>query len=88
MGKLEFLHFFYIFLDILWQAGVRIHSVSLVASQPWPIGRAGSCELMLACKERAELSWAELSWAEYRFDMVLPFTKKFKDAQRRSKWNA
>ena len=32
------------------EAGVRIHSVSLVASQPWPIGRAGSCELMLACK--------------------------------------
>mmetsp|Transcript_30520 Transcript_30520/g.37454 ORF Transcript_30520/g.37454 Transcript_30520/m.37454 type:complete len:234 (+) Transcript_30520:232-933(+) len=32
------------------EAGVRVHSVTLVASQPWPIGRAGSCELMLGCK--------------------------------------
>ena len=24
--------------------------MTLLASQPWPIGRAGSCELMLACK--------------------------------------
>jgi len=36
------------------EAGVRIHSVTLLASQPWPIGRAGSCELMLACKAVAE----------------------------------
>ncbi|CAE7375397.1 NUDT19, partial [Symbiodinium pilosum] len=32
------------------EAGVRLGSISLAASQPWPIGRGGSCELMLACR--------------------------------------
>ena len=34
------------------KAGVRLRSVTLIASQPWPVGRGGSCELMLACKVR------------------------------------
>lgn len=46
------------------EAGVRIHSVSLVASQPWPIGRAGSCELMLACKAVAHSEHIQVNMKE------------------------
>jgi len=36
------------------EAGVRLTKIELVASQPWPIGRAGSCELMMGCRAVAE----------------------------------
>lgn len=32
------------------EAGIELASVHLVASQPWPFGRAGSCELMVGCQ--------------------------------------
>jgi NAD+ diphosphatase len=35
------------------EAGVSVNMVHIVGSQPWPIGRAGSCELMLGCVGRA-----------------------------------
>jgi NAD+ diphosphatase len=31
------------------ESGIFVHRVSLIDSQPWPIGRGGSCELMLGC---------------------------------------
>ena len=36
------------------EAGVRVGDVRLVGSQPWPLGRAGHCELMLGCLAQAE----------------------------------
>lgn len=39
--------------EIAEETGVRCGPVRLVASQPWPCGRGGSCELMLACAARA-----------------------------------
>ena len=35
------------------ETGVICDTVALVASQPWPIGRGGACELMLGCMARA-----------------------------------
>ena len=35
--------------EAMEEAGVRLTKVTLFASQPWPIGRAGSCELMIGC---------------------------------------
>ena len=35
------------------KVGITVEQVELVMSQPWPIGRAGSCELMIACRARA-----------------------------------
>ena len=35
------------------ETGVVCAGVSLVGSQPWPIGRGGHCELMLGCLARA-----------------------------------
>mmetsp|Transcript_43387 Transcript_43387/g.116443 ORF Transcript_43387/g.116443 Transcript_43387/m.116443 type:complete len:372 (-) Transcript_43387:50-1165(-) len=32
------------------EVGVRLASVELFASQAWPLGRAGSCELMVGCR--------------------------------------
>lgn len=32
------------------EAGVNLASIELLATQPWPIGRAGSCELMIGCR--------------------------------------
>lgn len=40
--------------EVSEETGVRVGAVALVASQPWPCGRGGSCELMLACAARAE----------------------------------
>lgn len=35
------------------EAGVRVDRVLLHSTQPWPIGRAGACELMIGCMARA-----------------------------------
>ncbi|CAK9086331.1 unnamed protein product [Durusdinium trenchii] len=43
------------------EAGVRLRSVTLIASQPWPVGRGGSCELMLACKAVAASEHLEVN---------------------------
>lgn len=29
------------------EVGIRVGSVRIVGSQPWPIGRGGTCELMI-----------------------------------------
>jgi NAD+ diphosphatase len=35
--------------EVLEESGVFVDRVELIDSQPWPIGRGGSCELMLGC---------------------------------------
>jgi NADH pyrophosphatase NudC (nudix superfamily) len=42
--------------EVKEESGVVVHSVEILGSQPWPIGRAGSCELMIGCiaKTRSE----------------------------------
>mmetsp|Transcript_108466 Transcript_108466/g.338059 ORF Transcript_108466/g.338059 Transcript_108466/m.338059 type:complete len:359 (-) Transcript_108466:71-1147(-) len=39
--------------ETLEEVGVQVDRVLLHSSQPWPIGRAGSCELMIGCMARA-----------------------------------
>lgn len=38
---------------MLEEAGIRVGDVAIVGSQPWPIGRGGSCELMIGCIGKA-----------------------------------
>ena len=35
------------------EAGVLVGAVDIVGSQPWPVGRGGSCELMIGCIAQA-----------------------------------
>lgn len=35
--------------EVFEEAGIVVESVDQWSSQPWPVGRAGGCELMLAC---------------------------------------
>lgn len=46
------------------ETGIRIANVELVASQPWPIGRAGSCELMIGCRAVATTEQIHLNRSE------------------------
>lgn len=39
--------------EVFEEVGITMSSVELVASQAWPIGRAGSCELMIGCRGQA-----------------------------------
>lgn len=39
--------------EVYEESGVRVGEVSIVGSQPWPIGRGGSCELMIGCIGKA-----------------------------------
>lgn len=39
--------------EVWEEAGIAVGAVRVVGSQPWPIGRGGSCELMLGCVARA-----------------------------------
>jgi len=45
--------------EVREEAGVELSNVRLVASQPWPIGRAGSCEVMLGCIATAQAAAGE-----------------------------
>lgn len=56
------------------EAGVVLDSISLVASQPWPIGRGGSCELMRGC--RAVAASEEVSVNKEEIDDARWFTRK------------
>lgn len=35
--------------EVREESGVIVGEVSIIDSQPWPIGRSGNCELMIAC---------------------------------------
>lgn len=39
--------------EVQEEAGVAVGGVQILGSQPWPIGRAGSCELMVGCIAKA-----------------------------------
>ncbi|KAK9817473.1 hypothetical protein WJX74_009806 [Apatococcus lobatus] len=39
--------------EVLEEAGLPVSSVVILGSQPWPIGRGGSCELMIGCIAKA-----------------------------------
>ena len=39
--------------EVLEEVGLRVGEVSIVATQPWPIGRGGSCELMIGAVAKA-----------------------------------
>eukprot|EP00798_Chlamydomonas_sp_ICE-L_P022077 gene22077-29141_t len=40
--------------EVLEEAYVAVSEVQVVGTQPWPIGRYGSCELMLGCMAKAK----------------------------------
>lgn len=40
--------------EVFEEAGVVVSEVQVVGTQPWPIGAAGHCELMIGCVARAE----------------------------------
>jgi NADH pyrophosphatase NudC (nudix superfamily) len=46
--------------EVWEESGIRLKCVKLMASQPWPIGRGGGCELMLACVSLAETTAIEI----------------------------
>ncbi|WIA10138.1 hypothetical protein OEZ85_010345 [Tetradesmus obliquus] len=39
--------------EVMEEARVQVSDVQIVGTQPWPIGRYGSCELMIGCVARA-----------------------------------
>lgn len=39
--------------EVLEEVGIEVSEVQIVGTQPWPIGRAGSCELMVGCVAKA-----------------------------------
>ena len=39
--------------EVMEESGVKVGDVAIVGSQPWPIGRGGSCELMIGCIGKA-----------------------------------
>ena len=52
--------------EVQEEVGVRCGAVSVVGSQPWPIGRGGSCELMIGCVASALDDTIRLNEAEVR----------------------
>eukprot|EP01041_Mallomonas_annulata_P006474 gene6474-13073_t len=60
--------------EVWEEAGVRIGRVSIIQSQPWPIGRGGGCELMLGCVARAN-SW-DINISETEMDDVRWFSRE------------
>lgn len=51
--------------EVREEVGIEVGAVSIVGSQPWPIGRGGSCELMIgavatACSEEIALNTDEV----------------------------
>ncbi|BDA44335.1 Peroxisomal NADH pyrophosphatase NUDT12 [Coccomyxa sp. Obi] len=39
--------------EVREEAGVPVGAVHILGSQPWPVGRGGSCELMIGCVAKA-----------------------------------
>jgi NAD+ diphosphatase len=38
---------------LVFSRSLQVSDVQIVGTQPWPIGRYGSCELMIGCVARA-----------------------------------
>ena len=39
------------------ESGVLVDTVHILSSQPWPVGRAGACELMIGCFAEVSQDW-------------------------------
>ncbi|KAK9812320.1 hypothetical protein WJX73_001978 [Symbiochloris irregularis] len=39
--------------EVMEEAGVSVGQVAVLGSQPWPIGRGGTCEVMIGCMAKA-----------------------------------
>lgn len=58
--------------EVLEEAGVVVKNVRIIGSQPWPLGRGGSHELMIGCLAQAEgeelrldeIEMAECHWLD------------------------
>lgn len=82
--------------EIMEEARIAVSEVHILGTQPWPIGRYGSCELMIGCVAKAQsyevllnasemedVQWydrAELAAAVQAYDSPLPL----QEIQRRS----
>ncbi|KAJ8605627.1 hypothetical protein CTAYLR_000101 [Chrysophaeum taylorii] len=62
--------------EVFEEAGVLVDAVTLWASQPWPIGRAGGCELMLACVAEASAAASTIDVDETEMEDVRWFTRQ------------
>ena len=70
--------------EVREESGVRVEAVSILGSQPWPIGRAGTCELMIGCVARAASADDEAEASE-ELQEVRWFTRgEIRDALERS----
>ncbi|KAG7671744.1 hypothetical protein Ndes2526B_g07358 [Nannochloris sp. 'desiccata'] len=50
--------------EVKEESGVAVHSVEILGSQPWPIGRGGSCELMIGCIARTSSEALVIDYSE------------------------
>ena len=68
--------------EVFEEAGVEVSSVRVVDTQPWPVGRGGSCEIMLGCVAEAGSDVGSLSVDMEEMDDVrwcglcLPLSRK------------
>lgn len=60
--------------EVMEEAGIEVSSVAILGSQPWPIGRGGSCELMIGCIAKAQsddLHQDDTEMDEVRYSLAL-----------------
>jgi len=50
--------------EVREESGVLVHSVEILGSQPWPIGRGGSCELMIGCIAKTRSETLHIDYSE------------------------
>ena len=55
--------------EVFEEVGIRVSDVTIVGSQPWPIGRGGSCELMIGTVAKAQANDIALNTDEVRFPL-------------------
>eukprot|EP00636_Phaeomonas_parva_P011664 CAMPEP_0118865168 /NCGR_PEP_ID=MMETSP1163-20130328/9521_1 /TAXON_ID=124430 /ORGANISM="Phaeomonas parva, Strain CCMP2877" /LENGTH=388 /DNA_ID=CAMNT_0006799369 /DNA_START=175 /DNA_END=1341 /DNA_ORIENTATION=+ len=60
--------------EVFEEAGIEVGAVEFVASQPWPVGRGGTCELMLGCL--AEALSTEINVDQSEMEDVRWFTRE------------
>ena len=53
--------------ETMEESGIRVGKVLLHSTQPWPIGRAGACELMIGCMAHAISTDINVDTDEKRF---------------------
>ncbi|KFM25303.1 Nudix hydrolase 19, chloroplastic [Auxenochlorella protothecoides] len=58
--------------EVAEEAGLKLARVEILGSQPWPIGRGGSCELMIGCVAKATSNDIDMDAAEMAIVQWLP----------------